>query len=232
MLSENLNPRLDMKSKFETVQPWISFILSTIKKEIRMEHLPSNPAFIRAHFGNRPFNRITIEEIFAAYEKELLSGNEDLSDWVINRWVFKNGDIYQHFAERLSQINPDFGAIEVLDVSQSEKVLEGAPESFGFLSVYLFSILNGVVFPEEVFRVLENEAKKEEADKKNSQKQELENRNLADTVARAQRELISLQQKYESKMAGLMKKYTVDVEALKKQIRSLQHQLNALKASV
>lgn len=221
-----------MKNKFQTIQPWISFILDAIKKEIRTDHLASSPAFARAHFGNRPLNRLTAEEIFTVYEKELLAGNQDLADWVVNRWVFKHGDIYKYFAEKLSRIQPDFSAIESLDLAQSEQVLEGAPELFGFLPVYLFSFLNGVVFPEEIFTRLYHAAEKEESQKKIEKKEEEENLSLAEAIARHQREFFSLQQKYENKVAGLMKKYTVDIEALKKQIRSLQHQLNSLKASV
>jgi hypothetical protein len=221
-----------MKNKFQTIQPWISFILDTIKKEIRMDHLASSPAFARTHFGNRPLNRLTAEEIFAVYEKELLAGNQDLAEWVVNRWVFKHGDIYKHFAEKLSRIHPDFSAIESLDLIQSEQVLEGAPESFGFLPVYLFSFLNGVVFPEEIFTRLHHAATREESQKKIEKKEEGERQSLAEAIARQQRELFSMQQKYENKVAGLMKKYTVDVEALKKQVRSLQHQLHAVKASV
>lgn len=221
-----------MNNKFETIQPWISSILHTIKKEIRTDHLPSSPSFVRAHFSNRPLNRVSFEEIFTVYERELVAGNEDLGDWVVNRWVFKHGDIYSHFAERLGQIQPDFSAITSLDLSQSEKVLEGAPEAFGFLAVYLFSMLNGVVFPQEIFHRLESAAKKEEADKEKRRVQEEEHQNLAEIAARREKELASLQQKYESKVAGIMKKYTVDVEALKTQIRSLQRQLNALKTPV
>lgn len=38
-----------------------------------------------------------------------------------------------------------------------------------------------------------------------------------------------LQDKYEDKLAGVQRKYMTDVEALKKQIRSLQQQLVATK---
>jgi hypothetical protein len=218
-----------MKNKFQTIESWIPLILEAIKKEIRTDHLASSPAFVRAHFGHRPLNRITTEELFAAYTKELLAGNEDLGDWVVNRWVFKHGDIYQHFAERLSEVHPDFGSIESLDLAQSEKVLQGAPEAFGALPVYLFCFLNGVVFPQEVFSRLEQAAIKEESAKKEIQKKEEEQKNFEEILTRKERELLSAHKKYEEKIAGVMKKYTVDTEGLKKQIRSLQQQLHKLK---
>jgi hypothetical protein len=218
-----------MENKFQSIQIWIPSILGAIKKEIRTDHLASSPAFARAHFGNRPLNRLTTEEIFKVYEKELLAGQEDLSEWVVNRWVFKHGDIYQHFAERLGEIQPDFGNIERLDEGQSEQILAGAPEAFGALQVYLFSYLNGVVFPEKVFAHLRALAEKEERERQVKLQQEEESQSMAEALESAKRECLLLQQKYEAKMAGLMKKYTTDVEALKKQIRSLQQQLHAAK---
>ena len=232
MLNSNLNPSLIMKNKFETIQSWIPLVLESIKKEIRTDHLVQSPAFARTHFGNRPLNRISSEEIFDTYQKELLAGNEDLADWVVNRWVFKHGDVYEHFAERLSQINPDFGSIEALSLSESEQILAGAPESFGYLPTYLFCHLNGVVFPEEVFIRLRDAAVKEIEKKETEDKQQEDQKNLLDSLERKNREVAALQQKYEQKVAGVMRKYTVDIEALKKQVRSLQHQLNSAKASV
>jgi hypothetical protein len=218
-----------MKNKFQTIQIWIPAILSEIKKEIRTEHLASSPTFMRTHFGHRPLNRITNEEIFTIYEKELLTGSPDLEDWVINRWVFKHGDVYQHFAERLSQIHPDFGSITSLDLSQSEKILEGASQAFGALPVYLFAYLNGVVFPEAVFEKLKIAAEKEETSKKLENQQREEQKNLLEAVEQAKKDIFTLHQKYENKMAGLLKKYATDTEGLKKQIRSLQQQLHHLK---
>jgi len=141
-----------MKNQFESIQPWIAQVLNAIKKDIKTEHLGSDPVFYKVNFGNRPQNRLTSEEIFTAYEKELLKGNEDLSEWVVNRWVFKNGDLYRHFAERLSAIHPDFDQIQNLTEEQSHEVLKGADLAFDAVSVFLFSVLNGVVFPETVVK--------------------------------------------------------------------------------
>src|SRR5437773_214477 len=103
-----------MKNQFESIQPWIPSVLEAIKKEIKFDQLPSNPAFIRAHVGNRPLNRLKTEEIFTAYENDLLAGDAPLAEWVVNRWVFRHGDIYSHFAERLGTISQDYAAIESL----------------------------------------------------------------------------------------------------------------------
>lgn len=207
---------------FHTLQPWLSQILYTIKKEIKLEHLSKSPAFFKANFGNRPLNRVTNEEICSAYEKELLKGNQEMEEWVINRWVFRHGDIYQHFADRLSQINPDFFQIKNLDDSQSEKVLLGAPEKFGSLAVYLFAVLNGVVLSLSALEKLRQNAEKEEKIRQEHESKATNHASLEEMLENQKNEMLRLEKKYEEKLAGVVKKHSLDVEALKKQIRALQ----------
>ncbi len=216
-----------MKNQFETIQPWIVQILNTIKKDIKTEHLGSDPVFYKTNFGNRPQNRLGAEEIFAAYEKELLKGNEDLSEWVVNRWVFKNGDLYRHFAERLSAIHPDFDQIKNLTEEQSREVLKGT-EGFDAVSVFLFSVLNGVVFPDKIVEKLRKTAETEAASKKVEEASAAEQQSIAKIVEHHQREVARMNEKYETKLSGVQKKYATDTEALKKQIRALQQRLNSL----
>ena len=212
-----------MKEKFQTVQPWLFQVLHTIKKEIKGEHLSKSPAFYKAHFGNRPLNRLTNEEICAVYAKELLQGeDEEMREWVINRWVFRHGDIYEHFAGRLGQIHPDFDAIKSLDDAQSERVLSGSIESFGALPVYLFTILNGVVISPSVLKRLRVAAEKEMEKQEEKISESVEQR-----LERQKNDMLRLEKKYEDKLAGVVKKHATDVEALKKQVRSLQQQLNS-----
>ncbi len=215
-----------MKQKFQTVEPWISHILHTIKKEIKGDHLSKSPSFHRAHFSSRPINRLTSEEIIPVYQKELLKGeDESLAEWVINRWVFRHGDIYDHFASFLAEINPEFEEITSLTEEQSRKILDGAVSRFGALPVYLFSVLNGVVFPEKVLLSLRKTAEKEE----NERREETEKVSLAETVSQMEErhrvELAKMEKKYEDKLSGLVSKHDEMIEALKKQIRSLQKQL-------
>jgi len=211
-----------MENQFQALQNWTVEVLKDIKKDIKTDHLHTDPVFYRTYFGNRPQNRLTSEEIYTAYEQELLKGNQDLSEWVVNRWVFKNGELYEAFAERLSQINPDFNEIKQLTVAESERVLEGVAESFGAVPTFLFSLLNGVVFPQEILEKLrkgaEAEKAKQEKDAENNQKQE----SLEKVIAAHQREIARLN----DRVSGVLKKYTNDTEALKKQIKALQKKLN------
>ncbi len=135
-----------MENPFEN---WTFEILREIKKEIKTEHLPT-ASFYQAYFRNRPTSQLKIEEIFAAYEQELTAGNQELADWVVNRWVFKHVDLYQYFAERLSD--------QMLTVEEGRRILEGAAAKFGMIPTYLFALLNGAVFPQPVLDELKEQA--------------------------------------------------------------------------
>lgn len=212
-------------NQFQIIQPWLPQVLNAIKKEIKTDHLPGSPAFHRAHFGTKPLSRLTAEEIFQAYEKELVAGNTELAEWVVSCWVFKHGDLYEHFATRLSELNPNFDEIKQITEAQAEYILDGAKEKFGSIDLFLFSILNGVVFPEMILNRLKEaaESEKQEKEVKSEPKQE----SVEQILARHAKEMGKIEQKYEQKIAGVMRKYNTDMEALKKQVRSLQLRLNA-----
>lgn len=216
-----------MQNQFVIIQPWLPDVLAAIKREIRTDHLANSPSFARTHFGTRPLNRLTFEEIASVYEKNLLLGDEDLSEWVVNRWVFKYGDLYAYFAERLEKVDANYHELELLSEEQSEQVLEGAIACFGAVPTYLFSVLNRVVFPKIVFDRLRAEAEKEDSMKKGQVEEREEAERAADLKVRYEREVVRMQEKFESKISGIMKKYSADVEALKKQIRALQKQVSS-----
>lgn len=207
-----------MENQFQALQNWTLEILDTIKKDIRTDHLHTDPVFYRTYFGNRPQNRLTAEEIFAAYEKELLKGNDDLAEWVVNRWVFKHGDLYKHFAERLSEVNPDFDQIKQLTEEESARILEGAAEAHGAIPTFIFSLLNGVVFPQTVLDRLRKEADVEKVAREKKAVRDAEQESLDKILAAHQREVARLH----DKISGVQKKYEKDTEALKKQIKALQ----------
>src|SRR3990167_595178 len=105
-------------------------ILEAIKKDIKQEHMDAHLEFYRKYFGNRPKKGLTTTEIFSAYAKELSEGNEEFSAWIVNRWVFKNGELYEHFVNQLSSINPDFASIETLNLEEKQRVIGGGEEFF------------------------------------------------------------------------------------------------------
>ncbi len=212
-----------MKNQFHALQNWTFEILDAIKKDLKSDHLHADPLFYRTYFGNRPQNRLTTEEIFAAYEKELTQGNESIAEFVVNRWVFKHGDLYKRFADRLAKINPDFDQIKDLSDVESQEILKGVPEEFGAVPTFLFCLLNGVVFPKTTLDRLEKAAQIEKAAKKKEQESDLEEKSLQKIIATLQREVARLNEK----ILGVQKKYTIDTEGLKKQIKTLQQKLSA-----
>ncbi|MBS0625862.1 MAG: hypothetical protein JSS32_07420 [Verrucomicrobia bacterium] len=219
-----------MNNKFETLRPWLKDILSSIKRDIKADYLPADKIFYRAHFGNRPLNRLSADEIYAAFEKELLAGNESLAEWVVNHWVFQHGELYDHFAEQLSQINPEFDEVKELTEAQTTKILAGT-EAFGAIQTYLFSVLNAVVFPASTFEKLRQAAILEKSQREEAEASQSAKESLEQTIEIQQREIARLQDKCESKVAGVLKKYTTDTEALKKQIKALQQKLNGCQRS-
>ena len=210
------------KNKFFLAQPWLREVLEAVKRELKTEHLPGHPAFCNSYFPRQPLRRIGTEEMLAAYEKALVAEDAELGDWIVSRWVCKQADLYGHFAERLSQISENFSQLEVLTEEQSAQVLEGAAEQYGAVTVYLFSLLNGVVFPESVFTRLRKAAEAEKAKRVEAAVQQQEEEAAPQQL---EREIAHLKDRYEAKLAGLEKKYQIDMEGFKKQIRSLQRQL-------
>lgn len=210
-----------MKNRFHTLQNWTREVLQDIKKDLKNDHLHTDPIFYKTYFGNRPLNRLTTEEIFTAYAQELVKGNEDLAEFVVNRWVFKHGDLYQHFALRLGAINPDFEKIEQLTDAEADTVLSGAAESFGAIPTFLFVLLNGVVFSEMIINRLHKAAVAEKATNQKNEANAIEQLSLDKLVAAHKREIVRLHDKIE----GVQKKYTVDTGVLKQQIKALQQKL-------
>ncbi len=213
------------KNPFHAVRPWIPDILHAIKKDLKADHLAVDKIFYKAHFGARPLNKLTLEEIFKVYEKELIEGNQELIEWAVNRWVFKHGDLYQRFASQLSEIHPEFYTIEALTEEQSERLLAALSDSSAS-EVYLFSHLNGVVFPESIFERLRIAAEKESEAAKAAELKERAEESVEKELERLRRDAGRLKEKYEDKLAGVQRKYQTDIEALKKQIRSLQQKLD------
>src|SRR3990167_2281186 len=178
-----------MEIKFNTLRPWLEEILLVIKKDIKTDYLPAMQAMYKSYFGSRPVNRLQNEEIYAALIQELENGNEDLAEWIVNRWVFKHGELYQFFASSLEKIQPDFSSLDQLTIDQSQMILSRAKDLFPIKEVYFFSVLNGVVFPQEIFEQLKNEVQTASERKKVEAEVDLKEREVSKIVENHQREI-------------------------------------------
>lgn len=217
------------KEKFALLQEWMPLIIDSIKKDLKNEHLKNDPGFLRVYFPGKNPSKITFEELVDAYTKALAHGEntEQLAEFIANRWLVKHSDIYYYFEQELAKINPEFNEINDIDQHLATGIMEGAIQQFGTISTYLFCVLNSVVFPEEIYNKLGNDASRHAKEKKEAAQGEKEQASMEAAERNSKQELARVVDKYEKKLQGLQKKYFDDMEALKKQIANLQRKLSS-----
>lgn len=215
------------KEKLQALRAWLPMIFQEVKKEIKNEHVRQDSAFHKKYLQSKNLNKIALEDFISAYDKaiEIEENGEQIAEFIANRWLMKNADIYDYFEISLKQIDPNFQELEQINEKSSWDILEKAIFSFGAPKTYLFSVLNSVVFPKEVYEKLQGKAVNEQ--KENAQKQEEKNASLSleGLKRNHEQEIARITDKFEKKMAGLEKKYMIDVAGLKKQIATLQKKL-------
>lgn len=216
------------KEKFALLSPWMPSILDPIKKEIKNEHLRKDLAFFNQNFAGKQLNKITLEEMAHAYAQAVCHGEngEELGEFLSNRWLLKHSDIYHHFEQEFNQIQNNFDELESLDKEVSLQMMEKAVKEFGAPKTFLFCVLNSVVFPDEVFKILGEKAQRETSEKEAALKTDQEQRSLEEMEQNHKLQLARLTDKYEKKLLGLQKKYVQDVNTLKKQLAALQRKLS------
>lgn len=216
------------KEKFAIIHEWIPSIVEEIKKDLKNEHLKEDWQFAKKYLPGKNLGKVTKEDLVQAYTAALNESEESeaLAEYMANRWLLKNTELYSYFETKLSQINPNFSEIEEIDHERSKEIVAGAVQEYGPLRTYLFSVINSVVFPKQVYQDLGKLAKEDEH-KKAKENDALEERRSVDAMKLHYEQQISrLTDKYEKKLSGLQKKYIQDVESLKKQISNLQRKIN------
>jgi hypothetical protein len=215
------------KEKFAMLQPWMTLIIETTKKDLKNDHLKRDPAFVRQYLPGKNAAKLTTEEMVNAYTKVIAEGEkgEELAEFIANRWMLKHSDIYHYFEQELSKINPNFSEIKDIDKQTATKIMEGAVQQFGSIATYLFCIFNSVVFPEDVYKQLGSHASEAALEKKAENQKNTEEASLEALKRNHEQQMARIIDKYEKKILGLQKKYILDVETLKKQIANLQRKL-------
>lgn len=212
---------VSFREKIEILQPVLHDILSDIKKELKNEHLRKDIVFTNKYFSKKTIDKITIEDLAEGYLRALRDGNEEAGEWISSRWMLKHPEVYQFFAEKLSEINPKFDEITKIEDSAAEKIKKEAIEAFGPKDTYIFSILNSVVFPQFIFEDLKNKIS-------SLAPVEIEVDGVLtpeELKKKYENNLAKLTEKYEKKLASLEKKYVQDMDGYKKQIATLQRRL-------
>jgi len=162
--------------------------------------------------------RITIEEMRAVYLQQILGGHERLAEFIANRWLFRNMDIYRFFEESLEKISPEFEKITELPADQAEALLKEACEKFGCEKTFCFVAINDVVLPKPLFERLQRQALEHlsvrQKDEPADEQEEAE--------ARLRAEMDRLKERHEKKIAEMTKKHQQEVQRLQKEISQLK----------
>jgi hypothetical protein len=216
------------QQKFAMLRSWMPSIIEVIKKDLKNEHLRGDAAFRKKYFATRDLNKLSTQELAEAYSDAIGAGDADpIAEFIINRWLIKNSEIYNYFEGQLQTIAKEFTELTEIEASKATQIVEGATAQFGAPRTYQFAVLNSVVFPKSVFDQLGARAEK---DAKAFQ-EELSEKRAKELAIKDQRqfemEISRLEDKYEKKLIGLQKKYIDDTTALKKQIAALQRRLEA-----
>lgn len=217
------------KDKFAMLQPWMPLIIDTIKKDLKNDHLRRDPGFSRQYFPGKNVAKLTTEELVDAYVHAIANEEApgELAEFISNRWLLKHTDIYHYFEQELTKINPNFNELKDIEKDAASKIMHGAIDQFGAIETYLFCVLNSVVFPEEIYKHLSQNATQRAADDKKEAIVKAEAASLEALQRNHEQQIARLTDKYEKKILGLQKKYILDMETLKKQVANLQRKLSS-----
>ena len=216
------------KEKFQTLRPWLPAIVESVKKDLKNEHLKSDVKFCKEYLAGKNLNKLTNEDLVNAYSRALVSSDnaEALAEFISNRWLLKNTELYALFEEKLTAINPNFTEMEEIDAPRAREIVAASNKEYGAVRTYLFSVINSVVFPKEIYADLHKQAEIEVKEQERAQKATAEKLSGEALQRNHEQELARLVDKYEKKLTGLQKKYLQDTESLKKQMIALQRKLS------
>jgi hypothetical protein len=212
--------------RFSLLSPWFSDIIAAVKRDCKSEHLRLDPLFVRQHFGGAPVHKISLEEMRVVYLQQILAGHERLAEFVANRWLFRNMDIYRFFEESLQKISPDFDKIKELSQEQAEDLIRQAIDAFDCEKVFCFVAINDVALPKEPFERLQRQALECLSKRQESQPADEE----AEDENRWRKEMDRIKERHEKKIAEMTKKHQQEILRFQKEISQLKCDL-AKKAS-
>lgn len=211
------------KDRFSLLSPWFADIMTVVKKDCKQEHLRLDPQFVRQHFQGKPIPKISTEDMRAVYLQQILAGQDKLAEFISNRWIFRNMDVYRYFESELQKISPNFEQIQELTIEQASQLLDNACAQFGSEKVFCFVIINEVVVPSQCFDELQRNALE-----KLSYRQKNEDLKQEDDIHKKHaQEVLRIKQRYEKKIAELSKKHQYELNQLRIEIAQLRSQVQA-----
>lgn len=215
------------KEKFQMLQNWMPMVIEATKKDLKNDHLKKDWIFAKRYFPGINVSKVTNQELIQGYQNAINQDEkgEDIAEYVSNCWLLKNSELYHFFEQKLSAVNPNFSEIEVLEKSKSEEISKEAIKEFGANNTYLFAILNSVAFQPNDLSVLKAAAEKETQAQAEEQEAQAKYASIEEVAKSYEVKMARSMDKYEKKILGLQAKYFKDVEALKKQVATLQSKI-------
>ena len=212
--------------RFSLLSPWFSDIVTAVKRDCRSEHLRLDPGFVRQHFGGVPVQRISIEEMRTVYLQQILAGHDRLAEFIANRWLFRNMDIYRFFEGFLEKISPEFEKITEVPAEKAEFLVKEACEKFGAEKTFCFVTINEVALPKPISEKLQRRALESLSERQKEQPAD----EHEEVEERLRGEMDRLKERHEKKIAEMTKKQQQEVQRLQREISQLKEQVRALKA--
>jgi len=146
--------------KFSELSPWFTQIFTSVKNDLRDEHLKIDKNFFKRNFPGKVINKLEVQDLIQVYSKLIAKGFEELSEFIANRWLLRHLEIYNFFEEELKKTHERFDQVEVLEEAIARPLMEEAMQKFGAPDAYIFSILNCVAFPHSILNELKLHAAK------------------------------------------------------------------------
>jgi len=220
------------QEKFSLLNPWMPEIIDQVKKDLRQDHLRRDLGFVKQYFANKNPAKITLEELVKGYVEGLQNReiSEELGEFISNRWLLKNTDLYYFFEENLKKLTADFESLSEIETAFANRLSDESSQLFGPMKTYLFVVMNSVVFPEATLTTLKQKAEGERLNNSAREEENNEIKSWQDKERQYLTQISRLEDKYQKKILGLQRKYEVDIEALKKQISQLQRKASEVRA--
>lgn len=221
------------QEKFAMLKNWLPALIDEIKRDLKNEHLKHDYTFVKTYFNGKAVPKITVEELAEAYEKALAVDPraEAIGEFIAQRWLAKNTDLYAFFSAELEKIAPNFSELELIQDEVGLPLAAEAIEQHGAVKTYLFSVLNSVVFSPELFDKLDQQAFAEamalRSEAANSATEQEQLRSIDQLKSKYEQQISRLTDGYEKKLSGWHKKHFTEMDQLKKQIATLQRKLHA-----
>lgn len=208
------------------LDPWLLSIISSVKKDLRQEHLSKDKVFCQKYFSGQNIQKLSVEQLTEGYRSAIQQEEqgEQIAEFLFHRWLLKHTHLYGFFEKELSALTSDFTKLEIIDDEQGLPIKDRAVSQFGAEATYLFSIINGVVFSPALMETLRATALKDQSVHAAAAQSEEESRSWQKQLQDYEEKIARLVDRYEKRLAGWERKYDNDVAALKKQIAHLQKQ--------